>query len=160
MRDIKGYEGLYAVTEDGRIWSYRSKKFLKPGKHSGGYLKVALCKNGQKLSHYVHRLVAAAYLPNPNNYTDVNHRDENKQNNDVSNLEWCDHSYNMNYGTRNEKIAKAISKSIRCIETDVIYKSIKEAGQQTGLNQSSISKACRGKLKTCGGFHWEFVKTD
>lgn len=86
MKDIKDYEGLYAVTEDGRIWSYRRKKFLKPIVVNG-YLQVHLYINGVKKVFYVHRLVALAYLPNPNNFPQVNHRDENKQNNDVSNLE-------------------------------------------------------------------------
>lgn len=98
-------------------------------------------------------MVAAAYLPNPDNLPEVNHRDENKQNNAISNLEWCDHSYNMNYGTRNEKIAKANSKPVRCIETGVIYNGTREAERQTGLNNSGISRVCRGELKTCGGFH-------
>ena len=149
MKDVQGYEGLYAITEDGRVWSYRSKKFLKPGKDSGGYLQVQLYNNGKRTFCLIHRLVAAAYLPNPDNLLEVNHRDENKQNNAVSNLEWCDHSYNINYGTRN----KRISKAVRCIETGVIYNGTREAGRQTGLNQSSISEVCNGKRKTCGGFH-------
>ncbi len=156
MKDIQGYEGLYAVTEDGRIWSYRRKKFLKPGVASG-YLQAHLYINGVEKVFYVHRLVAAAYLPNPDNLPEVNHRDENKQNNDVSNLEWCDHSYNMNYGTRNEKAAKAVSKAVRCVETNKIYNSMKEAGADIGVDASHISSVCKGKQKTCGGYHWEYI---
>lgn len=152
MKDIKDYEGLYAITEDGRVWSYRSKKFLKPSVASG-YLQVNLYNNGKRTFYRIHRLVALAYLPNPDNLPEVNHRDENKQNNAVSNLEWCDHSYNINYGTRNERISKAV----RCIETGVIYNGTREAGRQTGLDPSSIVKVCKGKLKTCGGYHWEYV---
>lgn len=156
MKDIQGYEGLYAVTEDGRVWSYRSKKFLKPGVVRG-YLQITLSKNGVKTQCCIHRLVATAYIPNPENKPQVNHKDENKLNNCVDNLEWMTNKENTNYGTRNERIGKAQGKLVRCIETGVIYYSTREAGRQTGLNQSHISKVCRGERKTTGGYHWEFV---
>lgn len=88
MRDIPGYEGLYAATEDGRIWSYRRKKFLKPGKGKDGYLYVILCKDGKPKTYRIHRLVAETYLPNPLNLPQVNHLDEDKTNNALPNLEW------------------------------------------------------------------------
>ena len=86
MKDIKDYEGLYAITEDGRIWSYRSNRFLKPYVRKG-YLRVKLYINGVEKDFSIHRLVAFAYLPNPDNLPEVNHKDENKQNNCVDNLE-------------------------------------------------------------------------
>lgn len=103
MTDIVGYEGLYAVTSCGRIWGYKRKKFLTPHPYNNGYLCVALCKDGKRKTVSVHRLVAMAYLKNENNYTDVNHKDEDKTNNAITNLEWCSHIYNCNYGSRNEK---------------------------------------------------------
>lgn len=152
MRDIQGYEGLYAVTEDGRVWSYRRNRFLKPDVVKG-YLRVKLCINGKCTNYLIHRLVALAYLPNPDNLPQVNHRDENKLNNCVDNLEWMTSKENANYGTRNERISKAVL----CVETNKIYNSIKEAGADTGANVSHISAACKGKQKTCGGFHWCYV---
>ena len=89
MKDIIGYEGLYAVTSCGKVWSYKSKKFLKPGKRRDGYLHVSLYKGGEGKLYYIHRLVAEAYLPNPNGLQQVNHKDENRENNALQNLEWC-----------------------------------------------------------------------
>ena len=104
MRDIVGFEGLYAVTSCGKVWSYRSKKFLQPYMVNG-YLKVDLCYNGQKKKCRVHRLVAEAYIPNPEGKSDVNHIDEfDKTNNCVNNLEWMTRKENINYGTRTERM--------------------------------------------------------
>lgn len=110
MKDIKGYEGLYAVTEDGQVWSYRSQKFLKPyNKSNHGYEKVNLYKDKVSTTYCVHRLVAETYLPNPNNYPCINHKDENKLNNHANNLEWCTYKYNNNYGTHNQKLSASNS---------------------------------------------------
>ena len=155
MKDINGYEGLYAVTPCGKVWSYRNKKFLKPGKDKGGYLLVSLYKQGERRKHFlVHRLVAKAYIPNPNNLPQVNHKDEGKTHNWAANLEWCDAKYNSNYGTRIERI----SKSVYCVELDKIFPSIIAAECETGINRNSISKAAHGKLKTAGGYHWKYAK--
>ena len=108
MKDVVGYEGLYAVTSCGKVWSYRNEKFLKPRDNGNGYLFVNLYKNGGYKPKQIHRLVAEAYIPNPDNLPQVNHKDENKANNCLQNLEWCDAKYNSNYGTRNEKIKKPI----------------------------------------------------
>lgn len=108
MIDIKGYEGLYAVTSCGKIWSYRKGAFLSPI-NNGKYLYVELWKNGKRKRERIHRLVAQAYLPNPNNLPQVNHKDEVKTHNYLGNLEWCDASYNINYGTRNERVAKKLT---------------------------------------------------
>ena len=88
MVDIYGYEGLYAVTEDGKVWSYKRKKFLRPADNGHGYLTVSLHKDGNKKTQKIHRLVANAYLPNPSGLPEVNHIDENRANNNISNLEW------------------------------------------------------------------------
>lgn len=117
MRDIPGYEGLYAATEDGRIFSYKRKRFLKPTKHYSGYLRITLCKNGKSKNYALHRLIAATYLENPLNLPCVNHIDEDKLNNNVENLEFCDAAYNINFGTRTERAAKSHQKKVFCIET-------------------------------------------
>ena len=108
MKDIKGYEGLYAITSCGKVWSYRRKKFLKPVANRVGYFYVNLCINGNHTSYAIHRLVAEAYIPNPENLPEINHKDENKENNCLQNLEWCNRKYNINYGTRNDKLKKPI----------------------------------------------------
>ena len=97
MKDVKGYEGLYAVTSCGKVWSYRNECFLKPRANRCGYLYLNLSKNGKAKSYMIHRLVAEAYLPNPENLPQVNHKDENKANNCLQNLEWCDASYNVKH---------------------------------------------------------------
>lgn len=107
-RDIPGYERHYQVSSAGRVRSVkRTPRILKTGFQPNGYERVCLWMDGQKKSKMVHRLVASAFIANPKNCTDINHMDEDKANNDVSNLEWCDHRYNMNYGSVRAKIAEA-----------------------------------------------------
>lgn len=104
MRDIKGFEGKYAITSCGKVWSYKRKKFLKPCPDREGYLYVWLCRYPEYKTYKgcrVHRLVAEAYLENPHNYPEVNHKNEDKAKNYVNNLEWCTSKYNANYGNRN-----------------------------------------------------------
>ena len=99
-KDCKGYEGLYQVSDNGIVWSVRSQKKLKPAMNTKGYLFVSLyARNGKIKNEYIHRLVALAFLENPNNYPQVNHKDEDKHNNTVENLEWMTCKDNINYGT-------------------------------------------------------------
>lgn len=98
MTDIKGFENEYAITEDGQVWSYKRKKFLKLHTDRDGYVLVSLCKNSKVKDYRVHRLVAKAFLANPDNLPEVNHIDENKENNSVKNLEWCSRQYNNTFG--------------------------------------------------------------
>lgn len=110
--DIPGYEGLYQVSNTGRVRSLNYKrtgktKALKQCTDKDGYKKVVLCKDGKYKTYYIHRLVALAFIPNPDNLPEVNHKDEDKTNNYYKNLEWCTRKYNNNYGTRNKKISKA-----------------------------------------------------
>ena len=109
LRDIKGYEGKYMISDDGQVWSNHKKGFLKPYEWPDGYLCVNLYKNGKPAGFSIHRLVAQAFIPNPNNFPIVNHKDENKYNNNVDNLEWCDYQHNNTYGSRIEKINQKIS---------------------------------------------------
>ena len=151
MKDIKGYEGLYAVTSCGKVWSYKNKIFLKPGKDKSGYLLVTLSKNGDKETKKIHRLVMETYCPIEGmENLECDHIDFDRQNNCLKNLQWL-------APEQNNKKHKTCKK-VLCVETGIIYKSINEAERQTGINQSSISKACRGKLKTAGGYHWKFVE--
>ena len=119
FRDVKGYEGLYQVSNIGRVKSlgngnstcpYFLKERILSTTKRRNYLAVTLSKQGKRKMYSLHRLVAETFIPNPNNYPCVNHLDENKQNNSVDNLEWCTYKYNCNYGTRNERISKALTK--------------------------------------------------
>ena len=156
MKDIQNYEGLYAVTSCGKVYSYKRKKFLKPFKRKGGYLAVGLYKNGKTNYYLVHRLVAMAYIPNPDNLPQINHKDENKENNALQNLEWCDQSYNINYGNRNKRIAKSLGKPVFCEELNRTFDGVRAAARELGLDYSNISRCCTGERKTCGGYHWRY----
>ena len=156
MKDIPGYEGLYAATEDGRIFSYRSKRFLKPRLNKKGYCRVQLYKNGKGKDFYIHRLIAATYLDNPENLSQVNHKDEDKSNNSVQNLEFCDAKYNNNYGTGKERSAKSRRKKIFCVETNQIFASETEAAIKNNVSKASINKALKGIYRTSAGFHWRY----
>ena len=165
-RDIAGYEGVYQVSNLGRVKSLNygrtgKEKCLEPWGNGGGYLQVSLRNNGKKDTPSIHRLVACTFIPNPNNLPEVNHKDENKENNNVSNLEWCDAKYNTNYGTARERMLKNMTgvhklRPVLCIETDVIYPSSSEASRQTGSSQGNITSCCQGKRKTSGGYHWKY----
>lgn len=171
-KPVVGYEGLYMVSNWGRARSFdqwvKGKngsirfckgRILKLSTNNQGYLLVTLYKNGKVKKFLVHRLVAEAFLPNPDNLPEVNHKDENKLNNVVSNLEWCNRTYNNNYGTRNEKVAKKCSKPVVQYTLDGKFvrewKSIQECGKN-GFHQGNISACCRGKRKTHKGFIWKY----
>lgn len=161
-KEIEGYEGIYQVSNYGNVKSLgndktRKEKVLKPQKHNYGYLMVSLNKQGKHKLHFVHRLVAEAFIDNPNNYEEVNHKDEDKTNNSVINLEWCTRLYNHNYGTINQRIAESRSKPVICLETGKIYPSLKEVQRQLGFSQGNISNVCNGKQQTAYGFHWKYV---
>jgi hypothetical protein len=159
-KDIEGYEGLYQVSNIGRVKSFprhgtvANGKIMKQHYDSKGYARVCLSKNGQKQNCKTHRLVAKAFIPNPHHYKQVNHRDENKYNNNVCNLEWCDNRYNATYNERMKKIAKKISRKIRCVETNETFPSISEASRKMGICHSSIVYVCQGKFKQIKGYHF------
>ena len=157
MKDIQGYEGMYAVTSCGKVYSYKRKKFLKHFKRKDGYLEVGLHKDGEQKNYLIHRLVAEAYLPNHNNLPCVNHKDENKENNALQNLEWCTQKYNANYGSRIERISKALSKPIFCEELNRTFESATIAARELGLDQSNVTRCCTGKQKTTGGLHFRYA---
>lgn len=141
MKDIVGYEGLYAVTEDGRVWSYRAKRFLKAT--SEGYQSVVLCKDKTQQFFQVHRLVAAAFIPNPLSLPCINHKDENPANNAVSNLEWCTHKYNNNYGGHNARCGKAHGRKVYSVELDKVFDSCADAARALGVTSACIWYRCK-----------------
>lgn len=162
-RDVAGYEGLYKVSNLGNVMSLKHKKpkLMKPGKYGNGYLFVILSNHNKSLKgNSIHRLVAQAFLPNPNNLPQVNHKDEDKTNNRVSNLEWCDAKYNLNYGTVQERKAKSKSKPVLQYDKNENllneYPSAIDAERKTGIYQENICMVCKGKLKSTGGYLWRY----
>ncbi len=176
-KDINGYEGLYQVSNLGQVKSLerydksnhkRKEKLLTPTKTNNNYLVVCLTMKNKHINYYIHRLVAEAFIPNPNNLPCVNHKDENKENNCVDNLEWCTAEYNNNYGTRNERvISKKINgkKSKTVIQYDLKdnfiqeWPSVREIERQLGYKNSGISVCCLGKQKTAYGYKWKYKET-
>lgn len=157
IKDIINFEN-YKISDDGRVWSKKNNKWLKPI-DVNGYKKASLYKNGKEYQRLVHRLVAEAFIPNPNNYEEINHINEDKSDNRVENLEWCTSSYNINYGTRIERQVNSISKKVFQYSIDNVllntYKSCTEAERENpSFNHRGISYACIGKLKTYKGFKW------
>ena len=161
MKDIKGYEGLYAVTEEGQVWSYRRNIFMKQGHDGCGYPNVTLRKDGKSRTHSVHRLVAETFIPNPQGLPQVDHIDEKKDNNHVSNLQWVtpgENSRRSNLGRTRTWSSKA--KAIYCIELDRVFKSQSAACRELGLAHAPLCWALQGKRNTCGGYHWRFANEE
>ena len=153
-KPIKGYEGKYEVSNYGNV---RSKHKLLKGQESGGYQKVYLYKDNTRHGYKVHRLVAEAFISNPNNYRCVNHKDENKLNNFVDNLEWCTHKYNTNFGSCINRRSQKHHKKVIQIDSKgnkVYWDSIIEASLSLGIDRSSITKAAKQKRHSAGGYRW------
>ena len=108
-KDVKGYEGKYLISNTGKVKSLTRNRLLKPVIQKG-YMYIHLCKNSKDKAYLLHRLVAKHFVSNPDNLPEVNHKNEDKVNNDASNLEWCDAKYNSNYGTRGERISKGLKE--------------------------------------------------
>ena len=188
-RDIKGYEGYYQISNMGRVKSLNYRRtgkegILKAGDNGHGYLFVVLCKDGKDNTCRINRLVAQAFIPNPDNLPEVNHKDENKKNNCVENLEWCSKSYNINYGTgikrraeklrgrnhskeHNKKIAEKHRNKpkrgkpvigINKISGLILeFPSAHEASRQLGISQGSICDCLKGRRKSLGGYIWFYA---
>jgi len=180
-RDIKGYEGLYQVSNIGRVKSLERtvprkngrrqtirERILKPSTDRDGYLRVVLCNsNGNRKTFKVHRLACEAFHENPEDKPCVNHIDEKKTNNTVSNLEWCTVKENINHGTHNERVSKAVAKALskpvgqytRDGELIKVWQSAREVERQLGFDPSSISKVALGKQKTAYGYVWKYIES-
>lgn len=177
-RPVRGYEGWYEVSNFGRVRSLTHMiphycggerivrgKILKQYFTKWGYKYVMLYKDGVSKHSVVHRLVAEAFIPNPNNLPCVNHKDEDKTNNHVENLEWCTYAYNNNYGTKKKRISKAKTNGKRSKlvlqytlngEFVAEYPSGREVERQKGFEQASIGRCCLGKQKSAYGYIWKY----
>ena len=180
-KDIKEYEGLYQVSNLGRIKRIRfinnkanknKEKIINQTDNGNGYKIVGLCKNGKRKNYYVHRLVADAFIINQNNYKEINHIDNDRSNNKVKNLEWCNRNYNIKYSyNKGKHIAPKpmlgrkgknhpMSKKVK--QYDLLGNFIKEyesaslASEETNICYMSIKKCRCGKQKTAGGFIWTY----
>lgn len=166
-QDIPEYEGLYQGSTYGRIKGVKRGKILKPFIDKGGYLYIILSKDNEPKICSVHRAVSKTFLPKwKPEYTQINHKDENPQNNRVENLEWCTSQYNINYGNRNSKVSKKmtngkLSKSVLQynLQGTLIknFPSIREVERETGYANTHISACCNGKSKTAYGYVWKYA---
>lgn len=172
-KPVAGYEGLYFVTQDGEVTNQNGKiikQYIKKGCGTC-YKYVSLYKNGEYKAKYVHRLVAEAFIPNPEKLPIINHKDEDGTNNCVDNLEWCTNQYNVNYGTarerqrqkiigvkhtdeHNKKISDSmlsyhtdspVRRTVYCVETNTVYRSVAEAARELGINESVVRMSCNRK---------------
>ena len=178
-KPVIGWEGFYEVSNMGNVKSlgngksnnknYSKERILKAKKERNGYLFVALYKEGKSKQCYIHRLVGEAFLENPQDLPQINHIDQNKENNIVSNLEFCSAEYNINYGDRTERVAEKLTnnpkKSKAIIAIDIVtglileFPSAREASRQLKVNRSGIVACLKGRGKTCGGFYWFYAST-
>ena len=158
---IEGFNN-YEVSNLGKVRNMKSGKILKPRLQNNGYLMLCLYKNNKQKNLLLHRIVATAFIDNPEGKPQVNHIDENKTNNDLSNLEWCTARENAIHGTRIKRFSEKNFKKV--IQLDLndnvlnVFESIKQAGQETGVFATSISACCNGKVKSAGGFKWRRKK--
>jgi len=160
LTNIPNYEG-YQITEDGRVFSLKRNRFLKPAIDKYGYLKYTLSPNGNPKTVTAHRLVAATYISNPLNLPCINHINENKLDNRIENLEWCTVKYNDNYGSRNRKMANSKCKKpviqILADGTEILYKGVKDAFNKTGIAHSQIAIHAKDGLPTRDGSTWRYA---
>ena len=160
--DTEGYEGLYQVSNKGHVKSLKwgKERILRPMINSSGYYHIGLYNDGVRKAFRLHRLVAEAFIPNPDNLPEINHRDENKKNNCVENLEWCDRGYNINYGTRNERVSRKILQYSKSGDFIREWTGALEVERVLGINNSHIIQCCKDKRKSAGGFVWRYKEKD
>lgn len=179
-KDIEGYEGIYQVSNYGRVKGLERvvsnftgrmivpSRILKPQANHKGYLTVHLsqgAKNNKRIP--IHRLVAIAFIPNPDNLPQVNHKNEDKLDNCVDNLEWCTNLYNSRYGTRPQRLGMkarngACSKTVAQYSKDgkclvAIYPSVNEVDRMLGFDFRNIGACCRGEKKSAYGYTWKYI---
>ena len=174
-RDVVGYEGLYQVSNIGLVksmqtWRGTRERILKEKRADNGYCLVEIYKSKERKTHLIHRIVAEAFIPNPDNKPEIDHIDGTRDNNKIDNLRWCTRKENHNFPIYRKRRSNVMigrtgksngkSRAVVCIDTSVVYFGTREAQRMTGVNQGSISAVCRGKLKTAGGFRWQYANKE
>lgn len=160
-KPITGFEDRYSVSDEGKVWSLTRHRILKPAIDKYGYEKVGLSDGYKVHTRTVHRLVAQAFVPNPDNLPTVNHINEVKTDNRAINLEWASVADNDNHGTRNERMAD--TKRLLPVEqmfddgSVVRYKGVKDASRKTGIHRCCIARCCKNTRKTAGGYKWRYA---
>lgn len=174
-KDVVGYEGYYQVSNFGRIRSVdryvddsrNGKRLLRGGIRKAtagknGYLSARFCMNNKPKMIMLHRVVASAFIPNPDNLPEVNHKDEDITNNCVDNLEWCTSKYNANYGTRNKKLSMLHKKAVNQLDLggNLIkrWDSGREASKHFGIDPTGIMRVCKGRKESYKGYKWEYAQ--
>lgn len=157
-KEVDGFNGDYLISNFGNLKSrkYNKEKLLSLTPNLYGYIEKQLYKESRYYTKKIHRLVAEAFIPNLNNLPQVNHIDGNKQNNCVSNLEWCTSLENVHHRYEVLHKFRSSDKKVICVETNIVYDSITKASNDTNIDKSSIGRVCNGVRKTAGGFHWRF----
>lgn len=172
-RDIYGYEGCYQISNVGRVknlkravqnrscMAIKRERIMKLSVDKDGYYKVCLCKNNIKQTRFVHRLVATAFIQNPNQYPVINHKDENKKNNNPNNLEWCDVKYNTNYKNmphrRANNLRKAVIQYTKDMQLVNTWTCRSEIEKVLNVSGGDITMCCLGRRKTAYGFIWKYA---
>jgi hypothetical protein len=166
IRDVVGFEGNYSITESGKLYSHKKKRYVSTCNKTCGYLFRDLYKDGKRRKFLIHRLVAQAFVPNPENKPEVNHKDGHKLNNHYTNLEWVTKSENhkhacweLGHGRFGGKASKPVVQKTLDGEVLATYPSIKEASRSTGLWSVSIGAVANGKQRKTGGYVFEFTNT-
>ena len=155
---IDGFNN-YEVSNLGRVRNIKSGRILKPKLNKYGYLIHGLYKNNKQKYLFLHRIIATAFIDNPEGKPCVNHIDENKLNNDLSNLEWCTVRENNIHGTRIKRIAEKLSQKV--IQLDLndnilnVFESMRQAERETGIPSGNINRCCNGERKSAGGYKWK-----
>ena len=160
-KDIPNFNGLYQVSNNGNIKRTKDEYIFKKNKNSRGYRIITLTKDKKEYSLSVHRLVAEAFIPNPNNLPQINHKDGNKLNNKIENLEWCTQSENMKHAYKNKLEIKS-GKKVAQFDLDMkiikIWDKIIEAEKEYKIAHGKITMVCKGKRKTAGGYIWRYYE--
>jgi hypothetical protein len=163
-KDIEGYEGLYKISNYGRIYSFHTNKYMQGRLNNKGYRHVCLSKNKKMNDFQVHRLVAYAFIENNNNFPLVNHKDENVLNNHADNLEWCTNTYNVRYSLERhpERKRKTHTKKLIMYDKDMnvlnVFDLLSSVCKEKNWNSWSIIQCCNGKRRTAYGYKWGFAK--